>query len=189
MICGVTLSGQQEVFGCRGHTASQSHWLPCARLYAVMILTPAFPSWWMGVWSKAGVRGLRSVLGTSHESTPFAPSPTVCRSKLIPASLSLPRDKKTSIDTVPRPGGSCTISSWDSFPYPGIPEPQKWSPTRCLHPLEGRRGLEGQDPFRLLTTWPARGTFSAPCSILDCQPCLSQGRARKATRAQAAWVH
>lgn len=174
--------------------ASQSHWLLCARLYAVMILPLSFPflswesvSWWMGSGTRLG-RGLQSVLGPTPESTPFPPHHTVCRSKLI-SLLSLPRDKRSSIDTAPRPGGSCTISSWDSSPYPGILEPPKWSPTRCLHPPGGRQGLGGQDPLRLLTPWPARGTFSAPCSILDCQPCLSQGRAREATRAQAAWVH
>lgn len=166
----MTLSEQQEVYGCGcpGKPEPLQLW---ARLYAVMILPLS---------GRAGKKVAIS-LGTNPESTPFAPSP-------FPL-LSLRRDKKSSIDTAPRPGGSCTISSWDSSPYPGIPEPQKWSPTRCLHPPGGRQGLGGQDPLRLLTPWPARGTFSAPCSILDCQPCLSQGRAREATRAQAAWVH
>uniref|UniRef100_A0A9L0RML3 BCL2 binding component 3 n=1 Tax=Equus caballus TaxID=9796 RepID=A0A9L0RML3_HORSE len=55
-------------------------------------------------------------------------------------------DKRSSSDTAPRPGGSCTISSWDSCPYPGAERPRRWSPTRCLHPPGGRRGLGGQDP-------------------------------------------
>lgn len=42
-------------------------------------------------------------------------------------------------------------------------------------------GTRGAGPSRTLTPWPAPGTCSAPCSIPDCEPCLSQGRARAAT--------
>lgn len=47
-----------------------------------------------------------------------------------------------------------------------MPAPARWT-----------SGTWGAGPSRLLTPWPARGTFSAPCSILDYQLCLSQGQA------------
>lgn len=84
-------------------------------------------------------------------------------------------DKRSGNDTAPRPGGSCTISSWDSCPSPGAAEPPRWSPIRCLYPPGGCRGPGGAGPSQLLTPWPARGTLSAPCSILDYSPARPRG--------------
>ena len=96
----VTLFEQQEVGMGVDVPASQSHWLLCARLYAVMILPLSFPflswesvSWWMGSGTRLG-RGLQSVLGPTPESTPFPPHHTVRRSKLISPSLSPQRQEE-----------------------------------------------------------------------------------------------
>ena len=108
--------------------------------------------------------------------TPLRAPPTCpALARLTSCLLPFPRDKRSGSDTAPHPGGSCTISSWDSCPFPGAEEPPRWSPIRCLYPPGGRRGPRGAGPSQLLMPWPARGTLSAPCRILDYSPARPRG--------------
>ena len=76
--------------------------------------------------------------------TPLRAPPTCpALARLTSCLLPFPRDKRSGSDTAPHPGGSCTISSWDSCPFPGAEEPPRWSPIRCLYPPGGRRGPSG----------------------------------------------
>lgn len=73
--------------------ASQSHWLLCARLYAVPVLSWESVPWWMGSGARLG-RGLQSVLEPTQNPHLLPPHHTVLRSKLIPPSLSPQRQEE-----------------------------------------------------------------------------------------------